>query len=366
MNFLDIWNEVNAYYLMYKFYVRIALSIGIVLFALFIKQFIINYLSKFLRKLTAKTRTEFDDQLITVIEKPAKFAFIVIAIWLAIKILPLPSNIGIPLGVFMHDVTLTLILFALFWAGYNAADVLVTFVRHVTEKTGSRIDDMLSSFIGNSFKALVFIIGGVTIAQVWVEDIAGILTGLGLGGLAFALAAQDTAANLFGSVTIMLDKPFGIGDWISTPQTEGTVESIGFRSTRVRTFQQALVTIPNSTMSKEAVTNWSRMGKRRISFRLGVTYQTTNEQMKECVQRLRTLLEEHPDIHPETTLVYFERFKENSLEIFLYFFTKTTIWEEYLAIQEDINLKIMEILEELGIGVALPSRSVYLERPAER
>lgn len=358
----DIWNSTAAFYGTYQPYIRIIASIGIIVLVWAFKRFIVKELIALLHKLTAKTRSDFDDQLLDVIGAPLRFALMVLAIALALKIFPFPLAAAVKVEPFIDEVTRSLVLFALFWVGYRAADVLTVFIRHVTEKSGNNMDDMFFSFINSSIKALVFIIGGITIIQVWVANIAGILTGLGLGGLAFALAAQETAANLFGSVTIMLDKPFGIGDLISTPQVEGTVEKIGFRSTRVRTAGQALVTIPNSTMSKEAVTNWSRMEKRLINFRLGVAHNTTDEQMEACVRRLREMLKTHPGIDQETILVYFERFGENSLDIFLYFFTKTAVWAEFLAVQEDVNLKIMQILEDLKIEVAFPARAVYLEK----
>ncbi|MGI6778182.1 MAG: mechanosensitive ion channel family protein [Acetivibrionales bacterium] len=359
MSFWDIFSLMRMFYYRYEILVRIAIALGILIIAILLRRFFINVIIKLLKKATKKTKTDFDDQLLSVIEKPARFALMVIGIFIAVKTLPLGPELSIKVGVFLDKTLKTLIMLSLFWAGYRAAELLTVFLRRLVERSGSKLDDSLSAFIGNAIKIIILIIGSITILQIWVKDIAGILTGLGLGGLAFALAAQDTAANLFGSVTIMLDKPFGIGDWIMTPHVEGTVEEIGFRSTKVRTFAQALVTIPNSTMSKDPITNWSRMGKRRINFRLGVTYNTTNEQMKECVKRFRNMLENHPGIHPETIFVYFERFGENSLDIFIYMFTITTVWKEFLEVQEDVNLKIIEIIRELGLEIALPSRRIF-------
>lgn len=357
MSFLDLIDYIRSFYYQYEIFVRIGAALAIILLAILLRRIFVNVIVRLLKKATKKTRTDFDDQLLAVIEKPARFIFLIIGIYLAMKVLPLSLKVDL----FIDRVAKSFIMFSLFWAGYRASDVLASFIKHIVEKTGSKIDNMLSTFISNGLKAVVLAIGSITVLQIWVKDIAGILTGLGLGGLAFALAAKDTAANLFGSITIMIDKPFGIGDWIKTPHVEGTVEEIGFRSTRVRTFAQALVTIPNSTMSNDPITNWSRMGKRRITFRLGVTYDTTNDQMRECVRRIREMLENHPEVHPETIFVYFERFGESSLDIFLYLFTKTTVWQKYLEVQEDINLKIMDILDELGISVAFPSRSIYIE-----
>lgn len=162
---------------------------------------------------------------------------------------------------------------------------------------------------------------------------------------------------------IILDKPFSIGDRIGTSSVEGTVEEITYRSTKVRTFAQALVTVPNSTMANEAITNWSKMGRRRITFNLGVTYTTPRFRLETCIARIEKMLREHPQIHQETIFVNFDRFNESSLDIFLYFFTVTTNWGEYLKVREDVNLKIMAILEEEKVSIAFPSRSVYFETP---
>ena len=199
------------------------------------------------------------------------------------------------------------------------------------------------------------------IAQEWGYDVNGFVAGLGIGGLAFALAAQDSLSNFFGGIVIILDKPFSIGDWILTPNVEGTVEDINFRSTKVRTFAHALVTVPNATLAKNPITNWSKMGRRRITFNLGVTYTTPKEKLAKCVAGIETMLRTHEEIHPETIFVTFDSFNSSSLHIFIYCFTNTTAWGEFLKVKENVNFKILEILEQEGVSVAFPSRSVYFQ-----
>ena len=336
---------------------KLVSALVIILLFLTLRQLFVKVVVRMLKKLTARTKTVLDDLIVDALEIPVRFLFVVLGIWIASKVLSLPEDAQ----EFIYRMIHSLIAFSLFWAAYRSADVINSFLKEITDKTDTKLDDMLVPFLHSGLKVIVIISGTVTILQQWVENIGGLLAGLGLGGLAFALAAKDTAANLFGSITVMVDRPFGIGDWIMTPHVEGTVEGMGFRSTRIRTFAQALVTIPNSVMSNDPITNWSRMGKRRVSFRLGLSYGTTSEQIKECVRCLRELLENHSEVHAQTIYVYFEKFGESSLDILLYFFTKTTVWQKYLEVQEDINFKIMEILEELEITVAFPSRSVYVE-----
>ena len=224
-----------------------------------------------------------------------------------------------------------------------------------------KIDKILLPFLSKVIRFIIIVLALSVILQEWDYDINGFIAGLGLGGLAFALAAQQTLANLFGGIVIITDKPFSIGDWILTPSVEGTVQDINFRSTKVRTFAQAVVTIPNATLANEPITNWTRMGKRRITFNLGVTYSTPKEKLEICVQEIKNMLQKHPGIHPETIFVNFDSFGASSLDIFLYFFTKTTNWGEFLQIKEDVNLKIMSILEKEGVSIAIPSTSIYFK-----
>nr|WP_277998717.1 mechanosensitive ion channel family protein [Moorella sulfitireducens] len=246
------------------------------------------------------------------------------------------------------------------WALYILAGPDSAFCREL--RRNFDINNILVPFLSKAIRFVVFAIALMVIAVEWNYNISGLVTGLGLGGLAISLAAKDTLANMFGGMVIFLDKPFTIGDWISTPSVEGTVEDITFRSTRIRTFAHAQVTLPNATLANEPITNWSRMGKRRITFHLGVTYDTSRSKLERCIQAIRTMLEGHPGVNKEKILVYFERFNESSLDILLYFFTNTTDWQEYLSIREDVNFRIMQILEQEGVSVAFPSRSVYIEK----
>ena len=226
---------------------------------------------------------------------------------------------------------------------------------------GVEIDLILVPFLSRVLKVVIAALALIVLLQEWDYDVNGFIAGLGLGGLAFALAAQQTLSNVFGGIVIITDKPFSIGDWILTPSVEGIVEDINFRSTRIRTFAQAVVTVPNSTLANEPITNWSRMGKRRITFTLGLTYDTPRDKIEKCIQKIRAMLQNHTDVHPETILVYFDSYGDSSLNIFLYFFTRSTVWEEYLRVKEDVNLRIMGILEEEGVSMALPSTSIYFE-----
>lgn len=341
---------------------RLVAACIIIVFSFFLRKFFVNLIMSLLKKITQRTKTTLDDELVQAIDPPARLLVVAMGFFIAL------SLIGIPFDgqSFTGHVLRTIVAFTVFWTLYRAGDILARLFERIAKRTRTTLDDLLIPYITKGVKIIVVIIGISAIAKEWNYDLGALLTGLGLGGLAFALAAQETVANFFGGLTIMVDKPFQIGDWIQTPDIEGTVEDIGFRSTRIRTFAQALVTVPNSGLAKSNITNWSKMGKRRITFKLNLTYETKAHQAENLLARIRSMLEKHPGIHPDTIFVYFDSFGEKGLELFLYFFTKTTVWKEYLEIREDVNLKLMHILDELGLKLAYPSMSVYMEEKPDK
>ena len=194
---------------------------------------------------------------------------------------------------------------------------------------------------------------------------SGFVAGLGLGGVAIAFAAKDALSHLLGGFVIITEKPFKIGDWILTPDVEGTVEDISFRSTKIRTFAQAVVTMPNATLANSPITNWSQMGKRQISYNFTVSPDTSKDKLQRIVSEIEMYLKNNGEVHPETILVKFDHFNEMGYSIMVYLFTKTTVWADYLQVKEELNLKIVELLEEEGVMIALPSRRVYVDQDPE-
>jgi MscS family membrane protein len=196
-------------------------------------------------------------------------------------------------------------------------------------------------------------------------SISGLLASLGIGGLAVALAAKDTLSNIFGSLMILLDRPFHVGDWVKAGDLEGIVEEVGFRSTKIRTFAKTQITVPNNVIANLAVDNMSRRPRRRIKLTIGITYESSPDQIRRAVTGIREMLGNHPAIDQEFFLVNFTDFGASSLDILVYCFTKTNVWEEYLEARQDVCLKIMEILDGLGLEIAFPSRSLYIRSAAE-
>jgi len=185
-------------------------------------------------------------------------------------------------------------------------------------------------------------------------------------GLAFALAAKDTVANLFGSIAIMMDGSIKVDDWIKVNGVEGIVEDIGMRTTKIRKFNKAVVAVPNSQIANSNIINYSRRKNRRINMNIGLTYSSTKKQIESVISDIREMLLNHQGIDKNQVLIVrFESFGASELNIFIYCYTNSPRWREYLRVKEDVNLKIMGIVEKNGCSFAFPSQSVYLEQIPE-
>ncbi|KAB2951180.1 mechanosensitive ion channel family protein [Heliorestis acidaminivorans] len=339
----------------------IALALAIFFLFLVFRKIFSRYIFQLMLRILKKTETDFVAPILLAFEKPLQFFFVIIGIYVSLTYTALlPNYQDLLLRFFRSAIIVTIA-----WGVYNLGDIYTGIFRNLERKLDVQFDEILIPFLSKILRFITILFALSIIAQEWGYEVDGLIAGLGLGGLAFALAAQDTLSNIFGGIIIIVDKTFKIGDWIKSSSVEGTVEEITFRSTKVRTFSQALVTVPNSKLVNDAITNWSRMGKRQITFNVGVTYSTTREQMERCVEDIKKMLQEHEEVHPETIFVTFDRFNDSSLDIFLYFFTKTTVWGEFLAVKQDVNLKIMQILEENNVSVAFPTTTVYVENSSE-
>lgn len=332
---------------------------AILIFAFF--QFFRAFLRRMLYKAVKKTTNKLDDEILESLDKPIDYLFVVIGINFALSIIPFDSDIEKILNQILRSAFIVI----LFWGILNLLTSLSGNIHKITNKFGEKISADVANFIIKSIRFFIFIIAFIAVLQEWGYNVSGFLASMGLVGMAFALAAKDTAANLFGSLVIFTDKPFRVGDWIKTPQVEGIIETIGIRSTKIRTFAQALVTVPNATLANSAILNWSAMGKRRIKMDIGLTYSTSGETLEKVIQEIKEMLINHEDIHQETIHIYFSEFASSSLNIFCYYFTKTTNWGEYMRVREQTYLEIMKIVERNGANFAFPTQTIHLEKNNE-
>ncbi|HEX6971794.1 MAG TPA: mechanosensitive ion channel family protein [Limnochordia bacterium] len=289
-------------------------------------------------------------------------------LFLTVKVLLLPGALGARPGVLSGALINQSFQVAgaaiVIWALMRLIDVLAQVLRAHAEQHELPLDVPVVALLRKSLKLFVGIVGGLLIIQHLGYPIASLLGGLGIGGLAIALAAQDTLANVFGSIIIFTDKPFKVGDWVRIGEVEGFVETIGFRSTRIRTWPKALVTIPNKSISNSEIENWSAMPIRRVSYTLTVTYDTSPKKVEALVRGIERIITEHPGVDQGFSLVSFSGFGQNGLEVLVYYFTRSTAWKEHMRVRQEVNLAIMRLLEQLGVSVAVPSRRVSLSRSA--
>lgn len=310
---------------------------------------------------TQKTKTTLDDKIVEVIEHPLRIVIVVFGLYLAMSTFVLPQTGEL----FFTNLFKSFIIIISSWILLRALRIFHTGFLNFAKRFHSELGESLSKLMLSIIRGLVIVLTLATLFNEWGFNVSAFVASLGLVGMALALAAKDTASNLFGSLVIFTDRPFKIGDWVKTPDVEGTIEDIGIRSTKVRTFAQALVSVPNGNLANSAILNWSEMEKRRIKMTLGLTYGTTSSQMQNILNEFRELLANDKDIHKQTIHVYFTDFQDSALGIFCYFFTNTTNWGEYMLVRERINLELMKIVEDNGAGFAFPSQSLYLENIPE-
>ena len=254
---------------------------------------------------------------------------------------------------------------------YNLCDAGHGLIMQLLKRSNQHIDETIGELISALAHMLCIMLGVVMVAKEWDYDITAFIASLGIGAMAIAFAAKDSLANVFGSIIIITERPFVVGDWISANNVEGIVEKVSFRSTCIRTFYQELVYVPNNLLSNTPIINYTQRQKYRIQFLLGVTYSTTREQLQNVCQQIRQLCEQMDDIYSEGFDVNFFEFGDSSLNIRIVCYAKVPENTQnyalknsmYHKIRERFNLEVMRILEENGVSCAFPSRSIYFETP---
>lgn len=248
------------------------------------------------------------------------------------------------------------------WSAFRVVDIFDALWTNKALRTSNKFDDLLVPMISKSLKVFVVVIGIVFAADNLNIDVTSLLAGLGLGGLAFALAAKDLLGNFFGSVTVLLDRPFSIGDWVVIGDIEGMVEEVGFRSTRVRTFYNSLVTMPNSILTTTKIDNMGARRYRRMKSMLAVTYDTSPERIEAFCEGIRKIIQMHPYMRKDMYQVYFNEYGAASLDILVYVFWATPDWNTELRERHRFLLDILRLARQLEIEFAYPTQTLYLKR----
>jgi MscS family membrane protein len=337
---------------------RLGLSFIVFFMSLVARKIFDVRVSKKLHDLAQKTAFKYDDPVIEAIRPPTSAAFLLIGLFLALTILDLPKE-PMNLDLFIGQSFKVALAIIAVWTFYRLSEV---FAQFLGDKIGEQDEHLKIQFFPlfkKAFRIFVSVIGILLIIQNLGYSVGSLLAGLGIGGLAVALAAQETLANFFGSLVMLTDRPFKVNEWVKVGEVEGIVEELGFRSTRIRTWANSVITVPNKKLADAEIENWSAMSKRRVSQTLGLTYDTTNEKMQAFLEGVRKILSEHPEVDQSFHLVRFGGYGASSLDITVYYFTKPTDWGNHMRIKEENNLSFLGLAEKCGVSYAFPSRTLY-------
>mgnify|MGYP001467113587 FL=1 len=352
--------------------------LGAIVVGLLFKKLISRYFSKLIYKLIGKKDSEIGvEKFNELLSKPIGLFIMLSIIYLGASHIQYPPswNLGnveeFGLKMMVSKVYALIYVISIFWILLKVIDYvgLILFAR--AEKTENKMDDQLIPFIIEIAKILTYIFAlFIIMGNVFDVNITALATGLGIGGIALAMASKESLENLLGSFTIFFDRPFTVGDMVTVGSVTGRVEKVGFRSTRIRTLDRSLVTVPNKKMIDAELDNLGMRPIRRVKFSVGLTYHTSIEQIKKIVADMQTMI----DNHPRTTnaegkkskdkegKVRFDEFGDSSLNIFVLYYVDSPKWADLIDVRQDVNYKIMEIVKKHNSDFAFPSTTVYLQQ----
>ena len=338
-------------------FVDVVFAIGIAIIFKMLSSSVSYYIVK-LFKLKAKSKKEITS---SAFYNPLKVFISISGIYLGIYFLKDPMNLSPKLMQMVYNffVIISIIIFARGLAQSFLPGSLIT--KKILKKMDKKQVDSSTNFLLKAIRFLIYLVATFLVVTRLGINLNGLIAGFGLTGVIVTLAAQDTAKNLFGGLVIFLDKPFVVGDWIAFSTFEGTVEDITFRSTRLRTFENSLVNIPNSVIANDSIINWSKMEKRRYKFNLQIEMDTPLEKLEKFQRRVYDMLQEKEAIHDDSIIVKFDTIADNGLNVMICSYTDSIDYPSYLRERENINYKIMRILKEEGIELAYDTKTVVMK-----
>ena len=293
--------------------------------------------------------------------KPLKLFFIILGVYLAVLFLKKPLNISQEIMDLVTTIFKIISVIAFAIALAKSFTLKSTLIVKMRKKAKRQYDDASIEFALKIVRVIIYIIVAFIVLSLLKVDLTGLIAGLGIGGLIVTLAAQDTAKNLFGGVVIFIDKPFAVGDWVQMDNYEGTIEDITFRTTRIRTFENSLLNVPNSIISNASVINWSKMESRRYKVNIKIDLETPVEKLQRLKARVEEMLYNRENILDDSTIVRFDGIDENGINMLVYTYTNSTGYSSYLKEVEGINYKIIKILDEENIKVAHDNQDIYIK-----
>ena len=327
------------------------------------------FISKLLFRLVDKENNEDDNEKFnSLLKKPLQYFLTLLVLYFSVKFISLPDFLsstdegGLNLIEYFDKAFNLFLLITIFWTLNRAIDFIGFKLKNKALKTESKVDDQLIPFAIDIAKVLTVVLGLVMIlGNVFDVNVTALVTGLGIGGVAFALASKESLENLLGSFTIFFDKPFTVGDIVTLGGVTGTVEKVGFRSTRIRTFDKSVVTVPNKNIISAELDNLGARPVRRVKFNIGLTYDTSVENIKNIVDDIQKLIDEHPMTNQEGKVRFLE-FGPSSLDIMVLYYVESPDWEVLIDAKQKINFDIIDIVNKYECEFAFPSTSVYIEK----
>ena len=248
------------------------------------------------------------------------------------------------------------------WAGYRIVDFASAYLQHYARSTNNKLDDVLVPLARKTLKVIVTVVGLLFVASNLNLNVSGLVAGLGLGGLAFALAAKDMVQNLFGSMTVLLDQSFHVGDWVVIGDVEGMVEEVGLRSTRIRTFYNSEIILPNASLITAHIDNMGKRRYRRLNCKVSLTYDTPPDKVEAFCESVRELVRIHPYMRTDYFQVYLNELAASSLDVLVYVFWEAPDWSTELRERHRFLLDILRIAEKIGVSFAFPTQTLHLQR----
>jgi len=325
--------------------------------AAFVTASVVDWLmTRILRRLTAKTKTDFDDKLLEILHKPVRLTVLLLMMNAGVNMFAWPDWAEKAMSViFILAVAATVTYLAV-----RLMDLVMQFVEGKFFADDTQLAKMLLPVLSKSLKVFVTIVALLTTAQHLGMPITSVLAGLGVGGIAVALAAQNTLANVFGSITILTDRPFRVGDRVVIESYDGMVETIGLRSTRIRLLDGSLVVIPNKTVADSSIKNISLRPSIRETFSISLTYDTSADRVREAAQMLREIFKAHPNTLDY--IVFWKTYAAASLDIFVVYWCKTTDYRVFAQSLEEINLEVKRRFDDAKFEFAFPTQTLYLRK----
>lgn len=340
---------------------RYLIAAGFIVAAIVLRRLVLMIVFGIARRFSARTKTTLDDKLFTAVEAPISVIIVIAGIVAALKVLKLSPSTD---DVVNQAATMAFSL-GVFWLLLRAFSTVLDHTGELAREKKMGIAAFMP-WIKKSLITVFIIFGILMVAQSQGLNVKAFLAGLGIGGLAFALAAQDTLANVFGSVVVAIDQPFKIGEFVQIGGNSGAVEDIGLRSTKLRRADKSLIVIPNKTVAAEAITNLARFTQRRMEQNIGITYDATPEQMEALVEEIRSLILAQPEIDKASVMVNFSDFSASSLNIWIVYMTLTPDFGQFIKVRQRLNLAFMNAVAARKMAFAFPSQTVYLEGEVAR